>query len=290
MVFARGAFSRGLLIDADEDSLASVKPNESADELLKAKSIDAEVALIVQGGTVWALYDTNNDKKHDLALMTTNGTDESWLFATSAWKLGGPGEMTPAPEHVGRRLLRPGLVSLPRVATAFKGSNFGLASDEGIGSLPDPLAPKGDFHFREMKGFPKGTVIEAQSSTASAMLVDLDSDTKLAAKADPEKVVNDGKYDAEVAIVSRGGLQWIYYDTDGDKKFDLVLFVPKSGQDPTQAFRVVKKASGAATLEVDGKSVAGRPFRHKSVFKDKAMAAKWKTLAGRMFRPTSVEE
>jgi S1-C subfamily serine protease len=292
LVFVRGTFSRGLLIDADEDSIGSFKSGDSADELLKAKKVDAEISVIVQGSTVWAIYDTDNDAKFDLALMTTNGTDPSWLFATSAWKLGGPGEMTPAADQLGRKLLRPGLVSLPRATTALRGSGYDIAVDEGMGSLPDPLAPRGNFHFRELKGFPKGTVIEADSLTASTMLIDLDRDTKLAPNADPEKVVNDGKFDAEVAVVHRGGSEWIYYDTDGDNKFDLVLFVATPGHDPTQAYRLTKNlaAKGGMTLEVDPKAVPGKALRHKSVFKDKAMAAKWKSLAGKMFKSTSIEE
>jgi S1-C subfamily serine protease len=291
LVFVRGAFSRGLLIDADEDSIGSLKDGDSADELLKAKKVDAEISVIVQGNTMWAIYDTDNDSKFDLALMTTGATDPSWLFATNAWKLGAGGEMTPAPDQIGRKLLRPGLVALPRATRALKGSGYDIASDEGAGSLPDPQYPRGTFQFREVKGFPKGTVIEAGSLTSSTMLIDLDRDTKLDAKADPAKVVRDGKFDAEVAVIHRGGSEWIYYDTDGDDKFDLVLFVASPGENPTQAYRLVKSASGGAmTLEVDAKSVAGRPMRHKSVFKDKALAAKWKSLAGKLFKTTSVEE
>jgi hypothetical protein len=35
--------------------------------------------------------------------------------------------------------------------------------------------------------------------------------------------------------------------------------------------------------------IAGRPIRHKSVFKDKALAAKWKTLANAVFKADFVE-
>jgi S1-C subfamily serine protease len=292
LVFVRGAFSRGLLIDADEDSLGSLKDGDSADELIKAKKVDAEIAVVVQGNTMGALYDTDNDSKFDLALMTTGATDPSFLYATKGWKLGHGGELTPAPEQVGRKVLRPGLVGLPRAVTALRGSGYDIAADEGSGSLPDPLFPRGKYEFREVKGFPKGTVIEAHSLTSTAMLIDLDRDTKLAANADPAKVVQDGKFDAEVAIVRRGGSEWIYYDTDGDDRFDLVLFVPTPGENPTQAYRLTKGASAAApmTLEADPKTVPGRPLRHKSVFKDKAMAAKWKNLAAKLFNASSVEE
>ena len=282
MVFVRGAFSRGILIDADEDSLGSVKIGDAADELLKAKKVDPEMSVIVQGGTVWAMYDTNNDNKFDLALMTTSGGDESALFATNAWKIGAPGEMTPAPEFVGRKLLRPGLIGLPRIATALKASGYDFAADEGLGSLPDPISGRPHFRFREVKGLPKNSVIEGSYAT----LIDVDHDTKLdknpklAAATDPDKLVRDGKFDAEVAIVHRG-------DTDADGAFDLVLFVPVAGEDPTQAFRIAK---GATALELDPTSVAGKPLRHKTVFKDKKMGPKWKAIATKLFKPSIIED
>ena len=287
MVFVRGAFSRGVLIDADEDSLGSIKPGDAADELLKAKKVDPELSVIVQGNTIWAMYDTDNDAKFDLALMTTNGMDESSLYATSAWRIGTPGEMTPAPEFIGRKLLRPALVTFPRAAVALKASGYDFAADEGMGSLPEPTGGRARFRFREVKGLPKNSVVEGSNAT----LIDVDHDTKidpkLGDKTDPDKLVRDGKFDAEVAIVHRGASDWIYYDTDADGKFDLVLFVPVAGQDSTQAFRLAK---GATALEIDAKSVAGKPLRHKSVFKDKAMAAKWKAIATKMYRPSIIED
>lgn len=290
LVFVRGAFSRGFLIDADEDSLGSLKPGDAADDLLKARKVNPNISVIVQANTVWAIYDTDNDKKPDLALMTTNGIDETWLYATNAWKIGPNKEMTPAPDHVGRKLLRPGLVAMPRALTAFKGSKYDVAKDEAAGTLPDPLDPKGDFKYREVKGFPKGMVIESQMLSSNAILVDLDRDTKLPKDANLEKFVNDGSFDTEVAVVTRGGSEWIYYDTDLDRKFDLVLFVPSPGKEPTQAYRLVKNSNGTTSLEPDPKSIPGRPIRHKSVFKNKAMAAKWKSLASKLFKPSSIEE
>ena len=98
-----------------------------------------------------------------------------------------------------------------------------------------------------------------------------------------------GKFDAEVAILHRSGegsgSDWIYYDTDADGKFDLVLFIATSGQEPTQAYRLKN-----GKLEVDASAVSGRPFRTKSAFKDKAMATKWKAIATKLFRVSSVED
>ena len=292
----RGTFSRGILVDADEDTLGSLKSGDAADEIVKAKKVDPEASIIVQGNALWAMYDTDNDAKFDLALMTTNGGDPSMLLATNAWRLGAGGEMTAAPDQLGRKLLRPGLLpAFGRVAAAFRVVSSDVAADEAMGSLPDPLlSPRARFRARDVKGVPPSTVVEAQLSTAGTVLVDLDHDTKLSLKAkdtDIQKVVGDGKFDAEMAIVHRsdtgGGSDWIYYDTDDDGTFDLVLFVAQSGKDPTQAYRLGK--GGDKKLEVDAALVAGKPLRH-SVFKDKLVVARWKAVAGKIFRSSSLEE
>lgn len=312
LAVVRGTFSRGLLLDADEDTLGLVKPGATIDDQIKAKKIDAEVSLIVQGNQLWAFYDTNNDSKFDLALITVNGGDSSNLYTTSAFKLDTKGEMTPAPEHVGRRLLRPGLVSaFPRVGAAFKYLSSDVAPDEHVGTLPDPVATRGHWRAREVKSVAANSIIDASSGYASVTLIDVDHDTKLPPLKDPkdkdkepdfEKVVGDGKFDAEVAIVHRGasgggGADWIYYDTDNDGKWDLVLYYPAEAKEPTQAFKLVKgavdpkdkNAKPSFTLEVDSAAAPGKPMRYK-IFKDKALGAKWKAIAGKMFRPTSVED
>ena len=292
VVYTHGAFSRGLLIDADQDSLGSLKNLDAADDLLKAKSVKAEISVIVQNNNTWAIYDTNKDGKFDLALLSNTG-DSVAVVATSAWRLGDNNEMTPAPENIGRRLFRPALVGIPRASTALKASLFDVATDEGLGSLPDPYASSRYTHwrFRDVKGYPKGTVIE----TGNVTLIDVDHDTKISPKelkdADPDKLVKDGKLDIEVAIVHKGTTDWVYYDTDGDNKFDLVLYVPKSGEEPTQAWKIGK---GETALSIAPDSIHGRELRTKGIFgaapKDKALATKWKGLATKLFRPTIVEE
>ncbi|MEO6420385.1 MAG: hypothetical protein ABIP39_13295, partial [Polyangiaceae bacterium] len=151
LAVARGAFGRGILVDADEDTLGALKMGDSVDELLKSKKIDAEVSVIVDGNAVWAIYDTDNDSKFDLALMTTNGADATALSATNAWRLGPGGEMTPAPEQLGRKLLRPGLVpTLPRVAPSLKVLFSDVAADEGMDRSPIPGSRRRPVSVREI--------------------------------------------------------------------------------------------------------------------------------------------
>ena len=296
----RDTFSRAVLIDADEDSLGSLKPGDAADDLVKAKKLDAEVSVIVQNNIVWAMYDTDADNKFDLALMTTNGTDASSLTATHGWRIAKDGTATPALDQIGRKLLRPGLVSLPRAERALRFLSSDVATDEGMGSLPDPYATKARFRTHEVKGAPTAAVIEAldtsSTSATSTMLFDVDHDTKLpkAKKgtgniADFNELVKDGKYDAEVALVHHdgadSGTDWTFYDTDADGKFDLVLFLSTPGSDPAQAYRFKD-----GKLTVDESALAGKAFRTKSVFKSRKVATEWKTIADKLFMASSIEE
>jgi len=53
--------------------------------------------------------------------------------------VGANGEMTPAPENVGRKLFRPQLIGMPRVASALKVAGMDVAADDGLGTLPNPM-------------------------------------------------------------------------------------------------------------------------------------------------------
>ena len=289
VALVRGAFSRVSLIDADERSLGALKPGDSAESLLKAKKVDAEIAIVVQGSTVWALYDTNADAKFDLAL-TSKGTDG--LVATGAFRIGDGGKLTPAADQLGRKLLRPGLIGMPRAVSALRSLSTDIAPDEALGSLPAVVPERAVFRPKELKGVAANTVAEAFAFPWVVQLFDVDKSTKLPPKTELREVVTGGKFDAEVAVVKRlgtdGATTWVYYDTDNDGKYDLVLFLPPDAKAPTQAYRVVKKDAGFA-LEVDASALAGAPIRHKTIFKDKALGAKWKTIAAATFKPEYVE-
>lgn len=308
--FMRGTFSGGILIDADEDSLGSLEPNSPADEVVKAKKVDAEAVIISQADNVWALYDTNDDAKFDLALATSSGSEPTSLWVTGAWRLGPSNEMTAAPDQLGRKLLRPSLVGKPRLASAMRLLRADLAEDEGLGSLPNPRAGT-RFRVREVSGAPKGPmVVESSSYPWRITLVDVDGDTKLpsssntpttlpwakpktpakptpAALVDFQQVVAEGKFDAEIAVVHDfpSLLDWIFYDTDLDGVFDRVLFVPDATQ-PTSAYR---RASSGSELVYDESAVAGPPIRYKN-FNDPALGKKWKELASKMFDASLIEE
>jgi serine protease Do len=304
-VFVRSAFAHGMLVDTSERSIGALKVDDPADDAVKAKKVDAQLALVVQGDSAWAFYDTDDDSKLDLVLMA-EGKAGSALYATRAWHLAADGALSPAaPGHLGRKLLRAGLLSsrgraVSALQAARRQLGYPYAEDEGPGSLPDPLTRGRYLWFREVKGFPKGTVVASsgdvsggEGMAATTTWVDLKVRLPAPAKATADKVAGDAKFHPTIALVNRGDWSWVYYDTDGDGRFDLVLFSTKAGQDPVQAYRLkypAPKEKGTVKIEADAAVVPGRLFRHQSVFKDKALAARWKTLASQMLRSASIEE
>jgi S1-C subfamily serine protease len=315
-VFVKSAFAHGFLLDPSEKSIGALKVEDAADDVLKAKKVDAEVSLVVQGNSAWAFYDVDHDSKLDLALVSENASEDA-LYATRAWRVGADGALSPAPEHIGRALLRPGLIASPRALDSLRYAHsafsYNYAADEGAGTLPNPREARGHTMFGDVKGFPKGTVIYSSSGAWTTRWFDLNA-KPLPAKAPPPAkkpgagtssssagtltdtalasgIAADPKFRPQVALVNRGDWTWAYYDTDGDGQFDLALFSPKSGQDPVQAFRLkADKEGGAVKLERDASAVQGRLIRHSSVFKDKVLAAKWKKLASEIFRASSIED
>jgi S1-C subfamily serine protease len=292
-LFARGSYSRGFLLDPDEKTASAFKPNDSAEDALKAKSVAPEVSILFQGTNAWAYYDTNDDGKFDLVLATQAASSSGGLFATSAFRLTPGGDMTPAPDQLGRNVLRAAIVTAPRVRTELRLTGYDIAQDEAGGSLPDARPPKGHYMFHEVKGFPRATVIEAIGGTnfARGTLIDLDASAQVPETADPEKVANDPKVHAEMAVLRRAEGAWYYYDTDGDHKFDLVLFVPLGAETPTAAYRLkVDKADKTAmTLEADPSAVSGKPIRCKSAWKNKALGAKCEAVASKLFSASAGE-
>ncbi len=285
----RSSFSFGVVIDADQNSLGELKNGSAVPDLGKTK-IDAEVSVVFGLTSTWASYDIDNDGKFDLALEDASARGDA-LFATSAYHVA---DMSPAPDQLGRRLFRASLVpSMPRVATAFRLFKLDYARDEGIESFPDLVPPKAEVEVvhAATKDIVDGMVVTAWAGAWTTTFVDVDHSTKLkkpATDEDVERALADNKFDAEVAVVRRGnadgGSAWVFYDTDNDGKLDLVLY-SATEREVTQAYRVK-----GSTVTVDPTFATGRPLRTKGIFKNKAIAAKWKTIAKTVFKASSIEE
>ncbi|MBI5543619.1 MAG: trypsin-like peptidase domain-containing protein [Deltaproteobacteria bacterium] len=280
--------SKILLIDADQGVLGKKGPREAMQAYLEHKA-GVDLAVFARGNKAWALYDRNGDGLLDLMLvsldMRTGATGAAYTLVD-----GKVGE--PAPEHVGLRLLRPRLLptaaAVKRAMASLKVHVDGLliATDESYGALPNPLLEEGEADFAgvELEGYEQA-VVAIEGDESLAVLMDLDRDSFKAARApaDLNEFVAQGKFKAELALLTLGKASWALYDTDRDHRWDLVLYAP-AGTEVTQAFQVNKQGK----ISVAPKLVAGKLLRW-SVFPT-PMHKSTQALLGALAQAAALEE
>ncbi|MBK9262609.1 MAG: hypothetical protein IPM54_22745 [Polyangiaceae bacterium] len=294
----RSVYSRGYVFDVDQLSLGTVTKNDAARALLEAKSVDAEATIITQGQKLWVYYDRDDDGAFDLVTYTPRSLSG---VAFEAWRIDKSGAKSPAPEHIGRKIMRPKL--LEKAPNAAKLARFAIralsttaiALDDTLGSFPDPLADGGIYFsygdpkrwsnaFGNKTGWDKAIIVTA-SLTSSALVVDVDKDSK-AGNLTATQLATSGKFKPEFGFMHRDSAEWTYYDTDQDGKYDLVLFTSKATSGIAErAYRI--DASGKVSL--DPSLEGGKMVRH-SVFTKKPTANQFKKLASELFQARAIEE
>ena len=211
---------------------------------------DIEVVTMIQRPRAWVWYDTDGDKKMDLALESTR-PDQG--IATAAYTISGSGSLSPANDHVGQRLFRPDLLRDEAMAKRLRLSSAkvfpgGLAPNDGLGRFPSPRAStRGSVIMRDIKKSPNA-VADVTEHSHELVLIDVDQDSVEGKKnhAEAAKLVRAGKFDAEFALMKVRGMAWAFYDTDNNGSFDLVLVSHTGGTKPHRAF-VVDRSSAKPT-------------------------------------------
>jgi hypothetical protein len=140
------------------------------------------------------------------------------------------------------------------------------------------LSRKGSYDFA--KGakaiFPNKQVLLGQKPGYSIWVFDADNNTKTGT-AKANALIQEKKFDAEVASIRdlNANLVWVYYDTDHDGTFDLVLYSssPERGT-AEKAFRIE-----GDKVRLDSELAGSKLYRSSSVLKDKVAAAGFKKLA-----------
>jgi S1-C subfamily serine protease len=245
-----------ILVDLDQTALSSLR-GDALDHALDAGSIDFDfVAVSSSPVRVW--YDTNNDGHLDLLLEAASWDSQ---FAAIATRYASDGTSSRAPEHVGRSLLRPGLVATAelagRLATVLERTHpsRSAAADDGRSTLPE-LVPN-----------PRAAIVEVEKSKARAVaavdnrmmvMLDLDGDTLKGRNAptDVVEAARTGRFDAEFVYVFDGVLAWAFYDRNADGAFDTVYVA--RGDAPLQAivrYDVAKNGTVTADTSVEGEKM-----------------------------------
>ncbi|MFO7566759.1 MAG: serine protease [Enhygromyxa sp.] len=238
-IYAQTRLDVRMLIDADQDSIATFKDNAEASAALAAGTIDAEF-MAVTGTPMRAWYDTNDDGHFDLLLV---GASLDRGIVVEATSFTPDGKASPAPVHIGRRMLRPGLLANPARAAslerifddAFPQAHAEL--DDRLSSFPG-LAVHSGALISEVEGSKQAGVHVVELDRV-LVFADLDRDTfkpKDMKSVSLTEAVYSGRYDAEFVFVYDGIMAWAYYDSDNDGSFDVVL-VSRFG-DPLHAEEV----------------------------------------------------
>jgi S1-C subfamily serine protease len=216
-------------------------------------SSDPEAVAVVQGSTAWIWYDTNADGALDLLL---EGASSHVGTATKAYTVSGS-STSPIPGHVGRLLVRPDLLGAADAATRLRNISMRdappetIAANDALGSFPPVvITPTASVLVTSRGDLTHGVAMVTENSR-DMVLIDLDQSSTKSAKdeAAVAALVQDGKFDAEFAMLTVSGQRWAFYDTDSAAGFDLVIVGQSSG-DPTVAYKI----DGASARETSAGS------------------------------------
>lgn len=271
------SYAQRILWDLDEDSVAG-KSASQVGKKIAAKDLDIELATIVQGSTMWMVYDRDNDGEFDLALQTV---DLESGVAQYALELDGERRLA-VRGFTGRELLRPALVADESLAQRIhKSVAAGLPGghlDDGLSSFPS-LAAGALAHVR-LINFPgwERSVAFTTDRGFDITLVDVDRTSKRYEDNEAAiDAVKDGSFDAEFALLRHGSMEWAFYDTNDDGAFDLVRFAANGLDEPAATITyTVDKAS--ATLQP---SQDGEPLLRESTFEEHG--SKFAEIAKKLF-------
>lgn len=286
------AFSTRLVLDVDQNTAKSL-PARLSLTTLQPGAFDPEVSIVSQSTHMWVWYDTDDDGRFDLVLHSPG----SRLYvAADAFSVDAAGNQTPRPEHVGRKLIRPELLENAgfgaRLRSMIDKSLLKLmsaAGDDGLASFPDPIADHrgAGFELLDVEGVGKSVVV-VSGQGSDGYLVDLDGASlrgKSTKSADVAKLVKAGKLRTDFAYFQRNGLAWAFYDSDGKKGFDLVLYTatPRAGK-ADHGFRVDDK--GVVTLDA---SLKDTPLVSHSLMKRERDKKKLEKLGKQLFGQKALE-
>lgn len=238
-----GVFGRARLYDPSGASFEGMRSGDGAGELLRhPERLKPAVTLVLRGDTALAQYDVQRDGQVDvLAWGPINAPD--FTVATHALRLSARREPVELADAVGRLLVRPSLAELDEAPPALVTM---AATDDALGSFPDlrALDPAG-FRFSSGTAGVDRHVLSYQDRETFALMFDLDRSTKDVALSSAADLVASRGFDAELVIVGHRGLAWAYYDTDNDRRFDLVTFESFDSPGLTRAFKLEAEQDAA---------------------------------------------
>ncbi len=220
--------STAIFVDANQDSYTG-RAVPSLTEAYDKKDFDAELAFLQLKKDTFIWYDRNNDGIFDVLLYDKGGTGR----VTAGYKLGPMGGITRDDSLAGGRPVQAALMlddalreRLERIAAAAFPARYTSGTSSVANTLPEPIGRTGDGRLRDLNKDGRSDSIFVQAPFSSRLIIDADQSFVPALRSPVKMAELELKPDAEVVSVSQGSHVWVWYDTDDDRRFDLVLHAP----------------------------------------------------------------
>ncbi|NUP05348.1 MAG: trypsin-like peptidase domain-containing protein [Polyangiaceae bacterium] len=241
-----GVFGRTRLFDRTGQSFQGMRSGDSAAELIEhPERLRPTMTFILRGDSAFAQYDEDRDGTVDVVSVGPRNSLD-FLVATRTLRLEEGSAPVEIAEAEGRLLLRPAFADLDEPPASIA---FAAAPDDGLGSFPDLRKLDSTmFRFDAGEDGVDKYVLSYRDRDSVALLFDLDRSTKEVAWTSASDLAETRIFDAELAVFFHRGLAWAFYDTDNDRRFDLVFFQPVGDANVKRAFRV--RADGRTELMV----------------------------------------
>lgn len=242
--------SLAVFFDVDQDTFKGTTSLPPLSETYEKKKFDAELVYLQVERDTFLWYDTDNDGKLDLLVHDTGSTGRS----AAAYQIKKDGDFEKDGALGTGRDVRSALLKdtalqarLQRIANAAFPQHYVEAGSSSNDSLPDPLGKTGKASLSDLDYDGQTESVRVDSAFSYRLLLDVDrSSIGSLPQSFNLATTSSSKIDAEVAVVSQASHMWIWYDTDDDGRFDLVLHSPTARQYvAADAWRV--DASGGKT-------------------------------------------
>jgi S1-C subfamily serine protease len=290
IVYAMGPVGQTTYVDTRSDSLSHLKSGDNARSIIEKKDLKPQFVALSRPNGRWALYDSTDDGKIDVALFAKNPYDKddpyagAALYVTDAFDISGASPQRLA-VHLGRSLIRPKLMPNEKVRRAVAMRDPG---DDGRNSFPRAYAPggRGAWRFNTLGGQSRRVLEHIDRASAVAM-IDLAGLSKGAATKSADDFVREQSWAARVIFYRMGRLAWAFYDTDKDGIYDEVLFCRDLSKPKVDAAFRLNRAGDSVTLLP---AVTGTVFQPDLVTKNPKEAVELSEVWDRVSHREKIEK
>lgn len=274
--------SLAVFFDVDQDTFKGVTNLPPLSETYEKKKFDAELVYLQVERDSFLWYDTDNDGRADLLLHDPGSSGRS----AGAYRIKKDGDFQKDDTLGSGRDVRSGLLKdgalqarLQRIANAAFPQHYVEAGSSANDTLPDPMGGTGKASVSDLDYDGQADAVRVDSAFSYRLLVDADRSNVGSLPKQYNLASSSAKVDAEVAIVSQSNHMWVWYDTDDDGRFDLVLHSPGARlYVAADAWRV--DASGQKTAAPEH---VGRKLIRADLLTSPSQSAPLRTLAKKAF-------